>query len=135
MINIAQSKGVYDVIKKADLMKALPFDNKSYDLLVTAAVTTYLGNWMKYIIISYILTSWYVKYFIPINFAYVLLEPSALDNWITLVKKGGVLCIVHKSAVWPKWEAKQEKLVADKVWEKVWINKDPVSPVENVALS
>ena len=59
---------------------------------------------------------------------YVLLEPSALDNWITLVKKGGVLCIVHKSAVWPKWEAKQEKLVADKVWEKVWINKDPVSP-------
>ena len=51
------------------------------------------------------------------------------------MKKGGVLCIVHKSAVWPKWEAKQEKLVADKVWEKVWINKDPVSPVENVALS
>ena len=55
MINIAQSKGVYDVIKKADLMKALPFDNKSFDLLVTAAVTTYLGNWMKYIIISHIL--------------------------------------------------------------------------------
>ena len=47
MINIAQSKGVYDVIKKADLMKALPFDNKSFDLLVTAAVTTYLGNKMK----------------------------------------------------------------------------------------
>ena len=44
MINIAQSKGVYDVIKKADLMKALPFDNKSFDLLVTAAVTTYLGK-------------------------------------------------------------------------------------------
>ena len=66
---------------------------------------------------------------------YVLLEPSALDNWITLVKKGGVLCIVHKSAVWPKWEAKQEKLVADKIWEKVWINKDPVSSFEIVALS
>ena len=48
MINIAQSKGVYDVIKKADLMKALPFDNKSFDLLVTAAVTTYLGKWMKW---------------------------------------------------------------------------------------
>ena len=44
MINIAQSKGVYDVIKKADLMKALPFDNKTFDLLVTAAVTTYLGK-------------------------------------------------------------------------------------------
>ena len=47
MINIAQSKGVYDVIKKADLMKPLPFDNKSFDLLVTAAVTTYLGNQMN----------------------------------------------------------------------------------------
>ena len=47
MINIAQSKGVYDVIKKADLMKALPFDNKSFDLLVTAAVTTYLGRSLK----------------------------------------------------------------------------------------
>ena len=50
MINIAQSKGVYDVIKKADLMKALPFDNKSFDLLVTAAVTTYLGRSLKNIL-------------------------------------------------------------------------------------
>ena len=43
------------------------------------------------------------------------------------MKPGGIICIVHKSAVWPKWQDQQDKLVASKAWEKVWINEEPVS--------
>merc|ERR1712038_325609 len=52
MINIAQTKGCYTQIKKADLLKPLPFDNNQFDVLVTAGVTTYLEpaalqHWLK----------------------------------------------------------------------------------------
>ena len=43
------------------------------------------------------------------------------------MKPGGILCIVHKAAVWPKWQDQQDKLVASKVWEEVWSNEEPVS--------
>ena len=46
------------------------------------------------------------------------------------MKPGGILCIVHKAAVWPKWQDQQDKFVASKVWEKVWINEEPVSNIE-----
>ena len=48
-------------------------------------------------------------------------------HWLKIMKQGGLLCIVHKAAVWPKWQAEQDKLVATKVWEKVWINEEPVT--------
>jgi len=95
MLNIAQTKGCYNQLKKADLLKPLPFDNNQFDLLVTAGVTTYL-------------------------------EPAAIEHWLRIMKPGGVLCIVHKSGVWPKWQAEHDKLVSTKVWEKVWINEEPV---------
>ena len=81
MINIAQSKGVYDVIKKADLMKALPFDNKSFDLLVTAAVTTYLGNEIKNVYHFYIyqlLTMFFLVNFYLYSFRAICI--GQLDN-------------------------------------------------------
>ena len=56
----------------------------------------------------------------------VFLEPNALEIWMRIMKPGGILCIVHKTAVWPKWQDQQDKLVANKVWEKVWVNEDPV---------
>ena len=43
MLNIAESKGCYNSIKKADLLKPLPFNDSQFDVLVTAGVTTYLG--------------------------------------------------------------------------------------------
>jgi len=95
MLNIAESKGCYNSIKKADLLKPMPFDANHFDVLVTAGVTTYL-------------------------------EPSALEFWLKIMKPGGILCIVHKAAVWPKWQDQQDKFVASKVWEKVWINEEPV---------
>lgn len=95
MIDLALDKKCYNIIKKADLLKPLPFEDNHFDLLVTAGVTTYL-------------------------------EPNALEIWMRIMKPGGILCIVHKTAVWPKWQDQQDKLVANKVWEKVWVNEDPV---------
>ena len=43
MLNIAESKGCYSSIKKADLLKPLPFNDNHFDVLVTSGVTTYLG--------------------------------------------------------------------------------------------
>jgi len=54
------------------------------------------------------------------------LDPSALNIWLKIMKPGGVLCIVHKAAVWPKWQDQQDKLVDSKAWEKVWINEEPI---------
>ena len=72
------------------------------------------------------------KFFISTNFDYYFsskLDPAALELWLKIMKPGGVICIVHKSAVWPKWQDQQDKLVASKAWEKVWINEEPVSIV------
>ena len=44
MIDIAENKGCYNQLTKADLLKPLPFDDNHFDLLVTAGVTTYLGT-------------------------------------------------------------------------------------------
>ena len=51
----------------------------------------------------------------------------ALELWLKITKPGGILCIVHKAAIWPKWQDQQDKLVASKAWEKVWISEEPVS--------
>ena len=48
MINIAETKGCYNQLKKADLLKPLPFADNQFDLLVTAGVTTYLGTLQSY---------------------------------------------------------------------------------------
>ena len=44
MMEIAQSKGVYSSLKKADLLEVLPFEKESFDCGVSSAVTTYLGK-------------------------------------------------------------------------------------------
>ena len=44
MIDLALDKKCYNIIKKADLLKPLPFEDNHFDLLVTAGVTTYLGE-------------------------------------------------------------------------------------------
>jgi len=54
------------------------------------------------------------------------LDPVALEIWLKIMKPGGILCIVHKASVWPKWEGEQDRLAKNKLWEKVWINEDPV---------
>jgi len=95
MLNIAESKGCYNSIKKADLLKPLPFSDNHFDVLVTSGVTTYL-------------------------------DPSALELWLKITKPGGILCIVHKAAIWPKWQDQQDKLVTTKAWEKVWMSEEPI---------
>lgn len=44
MMDIAAKKGVYSELKKANLLEALPFEKETFDLSVTSAVTTYLGE-------------------------------------------------------------------------------------------
>ena len=62
-----------------------------------------------------------------------LLDPNVLEHWLKVMKVGGMLCIVHKASVCPKWEADQDNLVATKVWESVWITEQPVSIIMSQA--
>ena len=49
-----------------------------------------------------------------------------LKFWLHIIKKGGILCIVHKDLVWPKWIDEQERLESCKVWRMIWFTKEPV---------
>merc|ERR1711953_1098847 len=42
MMEIAEKKGVYKTLKKANLLQSLPFEKETFDLSVTSAVTTYI---------------------------------------------------------------------------------------------
>jgi len=95
MIEIAEQKGVYSTLKKANLLHQLPFEDESFDCAISSAVTTYL-------------------------------DPSALNQWVPIIKKGGLLCVVHKASVWPKWIKEQEKLEENGTWEQVFCSKDPL---------
>ena len=91
MMEFAEKRGIYKALKKADLMKKLPFDDNSFDCAVTSAVTTYLG---KYFII-------FSKKSTPkLIFKKLLPDSSALKFWLPIVKSGGLFCIVHKASVW-----------------------------------
>lgn len=57
---------------------------------------------------------------------FLFVEPACLEFWIQVVKQGGLLCIVHKASVFPKWEPEHQKLQDIKLWEPVWISENPV---------
>jgi len=44
MMKIAEEKGIYSQLQKADLLQKLPFEDDTFDCAVTSAVTTYLDN-------------------------------------------------------------------------------------------
>ena len=44
MMKIAEERGVYRDLRKANLMQTLPFEDEEFDCAVTSAVTTYLGE-------------------------------------------------------------------------------------------
>jgi len=95
MMEIAEKRGVYNQLKKANLLQELPFEKESFDLGVSAGVTTYLDS-------------------------------SALKFWLPIIKKDGILCIVHKESVWPKWVDEQERLESCKAWKMTWFSQEPV---------
>ena len=43
MMEIAEKKGIYSLLKKANLLQELPFDAESFDMGISVSVTTYLG--------------------------------------------------------------------------------------------
>jgi len=102
MIEIAEQKGVYSTIKKANLLQQLPFEEESFDCAISSAVTTYL-------------------------------DPSALNQWVPILKKGGLLCVVHKASVWPKWIKEQDKLEENGTWKQVYCSKDPLPFLPSLA--
>ena len=48
------------------------------------------------------------------------LEPAALDEWLRVVRPGGLLAFTHKSACIAAWEARQQQLVDAGSWAAVW---------------
>ena len=58
--------------------------------------------------------------------AFCVLDSSALNHWLPIVKKGGLLCIAHKASVWPKWVEEQERLESCQAWKMIWYTKEPV---------
>ena len=55
---------------------------------------------------------------------YLFLEPSVLNDWLGLLKPGGIACFTHKSQVWLKWESAQQDMVKSMKWEKLWQSND-----------
>ena len=41
-----ESRGCYAKLVRADLLKELPFEKDMFDILVSTAVTTYLGKYI-----------------------------------------------------------------------------------------
>lgn len=61
------------------------------------------------------------------------LDSSALNHWIPILKKGGLLCVVHKASVWPKWIKEQDRLVECGTWKLVFSSSDPLPFLPSLA--
>ena len=44
MLDKSAKRGIYDELKQADLMEKLPFEDNSFDLVISTAVTTYISK-------------------------------------------------------------------------------------------
>ena len=45
MLDIAKEKGIYQSLQKVDLLQELPLEQDTFDLAVSSAVSTYLGEY------------------------------------------------------------------------------------------
>jgi SAM-dependent methyltransferase/mannose-6-phosphate isomerase-like protein (cupin superfamily) len=52
------------------------------------------------------------------------LRASVLDEWLRVVRPGGLIGFTHKSAVWPLWEGHQQDLVSQGKWEAAGLSED-----------
>ena len=46
MLDIAKEKGIYQSLQKVDLLQELPLEQDTFDLAVSSAVSTYLGEYL-----------------------------------------------------------------------------------------
>ena len=47
-----------------------------------------------------------------------------MNDWLRVLKPGGIISFTHKSQVWSKWEVVQKGLVRQMKWKQVWQSKD-----------
>lgn len=47
-----------------------------------------------------------------------------MNDWLRVLKPGGIICVTHKSQVWSKWEKAQDKLVKTLKWKELWKSND-----------
>ena len=47
-----------------------------------------------------------------------------MDDWLRLLKVGGLICLTHTSDVKEKWESYQTSLVTNKTWKEIWKSCD-----------
>ena len=81
MLDGAKLNDNYTALIKADLSKPLPVEGKLFDLILCVGTTSYI-------------------------------EPTVLTHWCDLLVPGaGLLCLTAKTAMMPKWEQEQNRLV------------------------
>ena len=85
MIAVASAKNVYESVYQVDLLKNLPREISSFDILSCVGTSTYL-------------------------------TPAVLEDWVRVVKTGGVLVFTHKTAVMDKWEEEQGRMEEEGMW-------------------
>ena len=50
------------------------------------------------------------------------LQPSAMDEWLRIVKKGGLVAFTHIKHVVNQWQEHEKEKVEGRRWEKVWVS-------------
>ena len=53
------------------------------------------------------------------------LSPTVMEEWLRVVKEGGLVAVTHKTAVVEEWEEEQDKLQREGRWRRVF-RSDPL---------
>lgn len=98
MLEKSKQRGMHQEVKWANLLEPLPFEDNTFDCLISTAVTTYISK-------------------IDINLIQLFnqshprsTEPFVLEDWIRVAKPDAVIAFTHKTSIWDEWEKEQKRL-------------------------
>ena len=49
-----------------------------------------------------------------------------MEDWIRVVRTGGLVVFTHQSPLWSHWEELQGQLEERKIWKKIWVLEPPM---------